>query len=326
MSKILITGASGFIGSHLTEEALAQGMKTHAGIRSTSNLRWLQNPRICLVNIDFEQPEAVGALLLRERYDYIIHCAGLTKAADVQQFYQVNGEYLKVLVRAITENNICLKKFIFVSSLAAYGPADFQPGKLVKKDSTPHPVSNYGKSKLMAENFLKSVDTIPWLMIRPTVVYGPRETELLTVFKLLNHRLELLIGQQPQSLTFIYIKDLVKAMMTCLFSDKIREAYFVTDGNLYTTAYFNGCIKNILRRKGIKITISIETLRFLARCSEIVGKITRKYPPLNQNKVHELACRSWQCETSTIPGFTPAFFLEKGLQETIKWYKANCWL
>lgn len=329
MNKILITGASGFIGSFLVEEALQLGMNTHAGVRATSSKKWLLDNRIQFAEIDFEKPLALRDLLQRENYDYIIHCVGLVKSTSKQDFYTVNCTYLQVLVDQLISSGSIPEKLIFISSLAAYGPADFQPKPMVRNDSEPHPVSNYGRSKLAAERYLQSVKDIPWLIIRPTVVYGPRETELFTVFKLLNNGLELYVGNTPQLLTFIYIKDLVGAIFACLPLSESRRAYFVSDGGRYHADYFNYCIKKILGRKTIKLRLPLQMLFFLASITESISRLRGRYPPFNREKVTELSPRNWDCDARPLlldSGFKPGYSLEKGLHETILWYKKMDWL
>ncbi|MFT6783171.1 MAG: UDP-glucose 4-epimerase, partial [Saprospiraceae bacterium] len=186
MQKILITGASGFVGGFLVEEALNRGLEVHAAVRRSSNREHLKDERIKFILIDFENNDALKSIFLLHKFDYIIHNAGLTKTPIKEQYFKVNATYLENMVEALIESDTVPIKFTFISSLAAYGPAEHTEYGIVTEDSEPHPVTNYGRSKLQAERYLKSKSEINYSIIRPTAVYGPREKDLFTVYDLIN--------------------------------------------------------------------------------------------------------------------------------------------
>lgn len=323
--KILITGASGFVGGFLVNEAISRGLTVHSAVRKSSNTEVLDGLDNKLVYWDFEDIDEMADILGKGGYDYIIHNAGLTKAKAKEAYFKVNEQYLRNLVEAIRKADLQLDKFLFVSSLAAYGPADFQPEGIVREDSTPHPVTNYGRSKLAAEHFLMKQQDIPYNIIRPTAVYGPREYDLLTVYQTLAKHMEAYVGLTNQRLTFIYVKDLVRAMMDILLSDKEGKAYFITDGNTYTAQKMNAIVKKEI---GVKWTLPIKLpiffVKVLAFFSEKISGFSDKYPPLNIEKVNELRARDWSCDISPLQteiGFKSEYDLEQGLIETIAWCK-----
>ena len=323
--KILITGASGFVGGFLVEEAISRRLTVHSAVRKSSNTVVLDGLDTKLVYWDFENIEEMAAILRKGDYDYIIHNAGLTKAKAKQAYFKVNEQYLRNLIEAIRKADLLLDKFLFVSSLAAYGPADFQPEGIVREDSTPHPVTNYGRSKLAAEHFLMKQQDIPYNIIRPTAVYGPREYDLLTVYQTLAKHMEAYVGLTNQRLTFIYVRDLVRAMMDILLSDKEDKAYFITDGNTYTAQKMNAIVKKEI---GVKWTLPIKLpiflVKYIAFISEKIAGLSGKYPPLNIEKVNELRARDWSCDISSLQteiGFKSEYDLERGLIETIAWCK-----
>ena len=182
--KILITGASGFIGSFLAENAISIGLETYAGIRKTSSTKYLQQKEVNFSYINFEDLDGLTCLLAEEKFDYIIHNAGITKSPSSETYDRVNAYYLKVFIDAIRSSGHIPEKFVFMSSLAAYGPAEFTQEEIVRENSNPSPVTNYGRSKLKAEVFLKSIQDIPYNIIRPTAVYGPREKDFLTLYSI----------------------------------------------------------------------------------------------------------------------------------------------
>ncbi len=329
MSKLLITGANGFIGSHLVEAAIAKGYEVHAGVRANSNRKWLTHPSIKFVEMDFEAIETLTSIFQQNTYDYIVHCVGVTKTSDTNVFHNVNFTYVKTLVEQIRINKAIPKKLIFLSSLAAYGSTDFQETDFVNNDSTPFPVTQYGKSKLAAERYLESTTDIPYMILRPTVVYGPRETELFMVFELLNKRLELYSGTKPQYLTFIYIHDLIEIIFRSMEFDISRKAYFVSDGNLYPAEKLNNVIKSLLGKKAFKLKLPLSVVKVVAGISEQVSKITGNYPALNRDKFEELKCRNWNCDISNLVedlDYTPEHSLEDGMRKTVDWYRREKWL
>lgn len=322
--KLLITGASGFVGGYLVEEAMLQGYQAHAAVRRSSNTKVLDALGAQLVYVNFEDAAALSELLRKEQYSYIIHNAGLTKSPSQETYNKVNATYLQTLLEALRSADLQLDKFLFVSSLASYGPADQQGEDIVKDAHTPHPITMYGKSKLLAETYLKRSKDIPWLIIRPTAVYGPREYDLLTVYQTIAKRLELYVGFGKQTLTFIYVKDLVKQMVALLDSDAEHKGYFATDGHVYTAEKMNEYVRKELGVKTLKLRLPVILIRFIAFFSEKISMFAGNYPALNVEKVKELAAKSWNCdytELSADTNYTPQFDLQNGLKETIAWCK-----
>ncbi len=330
MQKILITGASGFVGGFLVEEALAKGLDVYAAIRKSSNLQYLKDPRIKFVYINFEDTNSLEQLFLEHKFDLIIHNAGLTKTPIKEQYFKVNATYLENMVEALITTDTIPEKFTFISSLAAYGPAEHTENGLVTENSEPHPVTNYGRSKLAAEKYLKSKSEINYTIIRPTAVYGPREKDLFTVYDLINKGVEMTVGLKDQTLTFIYVKDLVHIIIASTLDRRKNVAYFVSDLETYTSSSYNEKIRKALQKKWtLKLRLPIPIVRVFGFIAEKVGKINNTYPALNIEKVNELEAKSWNCDTKNLVedlNFEPKYKLSKGLEESIAWYKENNWL
>ncbi len=323
--KILVTGASGFVGGFLIDEAISRGLSVHSAVRKSSNTKILDQLNTTLVYFDFEDIDGMVQMLKDGSYDYIIHNAGLTKAKAKEAYFKVNEQYLRNLIEAIRKADLQLDKFLFVSSLAAFGPADFQDNNIVSESSTPHPVTSYGRSKLAAEQYLKKQQDIPYNIIRPTAVYGPREYDLLTVYQTLAKRIEAYVGLSKQKLTFVYVKDLVRAMMDILMSDHEHTRYFITDGNTYSAQEMNAIVKRELEVTWtVPIKLPIFLVKVLAFFSEKMAGLSGKYPPLNIEKVNELQARSWHCDISPLQddiAYKAEYDLDNGLKETIAWCK-----
>jgi nucleoside-diphosphate-sugar epimerase len=329
MKKILITGASGFIGGYLVEEAITNGLNAHAGIRSTSSRKYLQSPDISFAEINFEDQKGLTAILEEHDFSYIIHNAGLTQAKSEEQLIRVNATYLEFFIQALRDAKVSPEKFTYISSLAAYGPADFQKDGIVSHNSTPNPVTKYGRSKLIAEQYLQTVDDIEWNIVRPTAVYGPREHELLTVFKAINNGIEAKVGFETQQLTFIYVMDLVKLILDVTTDAPAYQSYFAGDGHIYSTEELNMHIRNALDKKTLKFSVPITLMSALAFLNQSMSKITGKYPILNYDKINEIKAKSWAIDTANVQNdinFAAQTKLAEGIIHTVKWYKENNWL
>jgi len=326
MKKILITGASGFIGSFLVEEALKQGFEVYAGIRETSDLRYLKDSRIKYFISDLADKYSIKHSLLEVgKFDYVIHNAGITKTCKKGDFEKVNYQYTKYLIEALYETNTIPQKFIQISSLAAYGPGDEKTLVPINITDTPHPISYYGKSKLKTEQYIKSLKDFPYLIFRPTGVYGPREKDYYVMYKSIKQGLETYINTSKQQISFIYIKDLCKLVIGALDSNITGTSYFVSDLNEYTSYEFNWLIKMKLNKKTIALTFPGFLVRILAFINEKISCFfLGRIPTLNTEKFKEISQKNWLCNSSSLIkdfNFKPEYDLSKGLDETIKWYK-----
>ena len=321
-NKVLITGSNGFVGSFLVEEAIAQEYNVFAGVRKSSNRQYLTDPRINFFYYSFENEDNLREQLRSHHFEYIILNAGITTASNKETYFKINAAYVRKICKILIEEDVIPKKLILISSLAAYGPADYQKTQLLDADAVPHPITWYGESKLQAEQFLSTFNQIPSLIFRPTAVFGPRDSDLITVYKTIKSGLQAKIGFGRQELSFIYVKDLAKLVVNALSSEHSHKGYFVSDGHIYSADEYNNSIKEVLNAKTIKLTVPVPLLRFIATCAELIGKITGKYPVLNRDKVNELKARSFAIDVKDLKNdfnFAPAFDLKTGLRETIDW-------
>jgi nucleoside-diphosphate-sugar epimerase len=326
--KVLITGASGFVGYHLIEEALKAGLEVYAAIRPSSDKSHLKAFNIKYVNLDYRDVASLKQDLEDQQYAYIIHAAGTTKAKTKAEYDLVNAEYTRNLAIASLEANINLEKFVFVSSLAALGPLTDLSTE-IQDNSTPNPVTNYGASKVLAEQYLSEFKTLPLITIRPTAVYGPREKDLFILFNSINKGLEPHIGSFKQQLSFVYVKDLVKVIVQALTVTVVHKRYNISDGGIYDRYALAAYTKKALNRKTFKFHIPVPLVALLARIMDFAYANSKDTPALNKEKMAELTAINWACTIEAAKadlGYTPEYNLEKGVMQTMKWYKLNNWL
>lgn len=319
MKNILITGASGFIGSFLVEEALKRDWKVWAGVRSTSSREYLADERISFIDLCYSDKEKLkqqlGEHLARfGKWDYIIHNAGLTKCLDSDDFEKVNYRFTRQFVEALKETGAVPNKFILISSLSAAPPTD----------------TIYGKSKRKAEAFLESQPDFPYMILRPTGVYGPRDKDYLLLLKSMKSGLELAAGYKPQILTFIYVKDLAKVVLLAAESSFRNKIYCVTDGNTYSDATYTQIAKKALGKKyALKLRVPLVLLKIISILAETFANVSKQPSTLNRDKYKIMKRRDWSCDISPLSqdlGFEADYDLERGIRECIEWYTKNNWL
>jgi len=327
--RVLITGASGFVGFHLIEAALAKNLEVYAAVRKSSNVAHLQHLPVQFTYPDFNNIEALKQELEDKKYDYIIHAAGTTKAKSQDEYNHINADYTFNLVSAASQTSGFIKKIVFLSSLAAIGPLN-QENKLITENTTPLPVTAYGRSKLLAEQKISAIKNVPLITLRPTAVYGPRDKDIFILFKAINRGLEPYIGRIKQQLSFVYVKDLAGLAVNAIFAVAVQnQAYNITDGNSYSRYDLANLSKPLLYKKTFKFHLPLGAVKVLALALEKTYSFLNKTPALNREKLNELTAANWICDIEKARmelGFKPVYNLQKGLEETMQWYKQEKWL
>lgn len=319
--KALVTGATGFIGSHLVEELLRRGYSVTCLARKTSNLRWIEGLDISLVYGDCAEKESL--LDTVADFDYVFHLAGLTKARVKEDFFCVNAKGTENLVQALVEKNFNIKRFVYLSSLTATGPS--KNGTPVDENIETEPVSSYGKSKLEGERIvLKYKDFLPITIIRPPAVYGPRDRDFYVFFKMLKKGFFPYWGKCYYSL--LYVDDLVRGM---ILSAETKEAegrtYFLSD-SVYSNEEIAKVISSALGAKAIRLRIPKSIMPLFATIGE---RLNRQSSIINKDKIKELNYSHWTCDSSKAKrelGFVPKVGIKEGIKWTADWYRIHRWL
>ena len=339
MPRILVTGATGFIGSFIVEEALNKGMEVWAAVRKTSSLEYLRDSRIHRIELNLSSEDDLKKQLKDHPFDYVVHAAGVTKCIHQEVFYRINTEGTKNLVNAIRTLKMPLKRFVYLSSLSIFGPIrEQQPYQEITEADTPQPNTAYGKSKLLAEQFLDGIneslkadeEPFPYVILRPTGVYGPREKDYFLMAKSIKGHSDFSVGYKQQDITFVYVQDVVQAVFLAIDYGKTGRKYFLSDGQVYQSSTFSNLIHQALGRPWwIRIKAPIWILRIVTFFGEHIGRMTGKITALNNDKYHILKQRNWRCDIQPAIdelGYHPEYPLELGVPLTIRWYKENKWL
>jgi dihydroflavonol-4-reductase len=341
--KILITGASGFIGSFLVEEALNQGMEVWAGMRQSSSRKYLTDARIRFAELDFARPDKLRAQLQKHQtehqgWDIIVHAAGATKCLKKEDFERTNFTGTQNLVNELTELHMIPSQFIYLSSLSVFGAIRDQKASgnepwcylPILENDTPKPNTAYGASKFKSESFLMSHSDFPWLIFRPTGVYGPREKDYFLMAQSIKSHIDFAVGYKPQEITFVYVKDVAQAIFKAIALNVTHRAYFLSDGAVYHSRAFSDLLQKELGNPWVlHIKAPIWVLCAVCAIGGVISRMRHKVGTLNMDKYHILRQRNWQCDITPAEkelGYKPEYPLERGVHEAVVWYKEQGWL
>lgn len=330
--KILVTGASGFIGSFIVEEALRRDMEVWAAVRKSSSRKYLTDERINFIELNLSSEDDLRQQLAGHEFDYVVHAAGATKCLHKRDFFKINTDGTINLVNALITLKMPIKRFVYLSSLSIFGAIrETSPYLEIEESDIPRPNTVYGKSKLLAEKFLDTIgNDFPYVILRPTGVYGPREKDYFMMAKTIKGHIDFSVGFKHQDITFIYVQDLVQAVFLTFNRGKNGRKYFLSDGNVYNSTEFSNYIHDDLGRPWwIRIKAPLFILRLATFVGEYIGKITGKTSALNNDKYNILKQRNWRCNIEPAVdelGFHPQYDLKHGTELAIKWYKDNKWL
>ncbi len=322
-----MTGATGFIGSHLVEALLQKGVQVQCLVRQTSDLTWLKNLPIEVVHGDCNDKASLGEAV--KGIDQVFHLAGVTKAIEDKTYFEVNALGTKNLIHACLENNPRLQKFIYLSSQAAAGPC--QDGGMKKESDQCEPVSAYGHSKRIGEEFaLAHTHEIPLFILRPSAVYGPRDRDIYAFFKLLSKRINPCLSGQDQHISLCYVRDIIQAILLAAEAQESSgEIFFLSDGHDYRLEEIGNAFAQAMGITPVCIRIPGWMFFGIASFSECLSKLSGKPPLLNKGKVEEMMQKNWVCDITkakTLLGFKPQFKLSQGAKLTFEWYRKENWL
>lgn len=337
MPKILITGASGFIGSYLVARGLELNMEVWAAVRPTSSRRYLSDPRIHFIELDLDNDDQLKIQLLdhtdfHEAFDYVIHAAGATKCRQAADFRSINAEGTRRLARALLTTQALNPggRFVFISSLSVCGPVHDADFRLISEADIPQPNTAYGRSKLLAEQYLRDIPDLDYVVLRPTGVYGPRERDYFLMAQSISRHTDFAVGFKPQVLSFIYVADLVEAAYLALTHGARGSVYPLSDGHSYTSRAFSDLLQKELGVKRVcHIVAPLFVLWFVCLIAGTAASLLRRTSTLNLDKYRIMRQRNWQCDITAAQrdlGYIPQWPLARGVKAAVEWYREAGWL
>lgn len=320
--RVLLTGATGFVGSHIIEDLVSNNHTVVATVRKSSNLKWIKDYPVQFEYCSLNDKEQLAKIL--STVDVVVHCAGVVRALNWDGYYNTNVIGTQNLVQAALKNKTNIKKFIYISSQAAMGPSQTEtPKTLTEKEN---PVSNYGKSKLLAEQEVKKLDgIIPYTIMRPASVYGPRDKDIFIFFNLVKHHLKP-NTHTKRFIQLVFVKDIAKAISVALNNENTNnKTYYLCDGKIYTWKDVATTIATSNNIKTMSIVLFDFIFKTVASFYECVAKITKKPQVLSKEKIIEMLQTYWTADNSNIIKDTNFEFtkLENGAKITYNWYLSN---
>ena len=322
----LVTGASGFVGSHIVDELLRRGARVRCLLRATSSRRWLEGKPIEVAPGDVCEPSGLEAAV--EGADWIVHAAGLTRARDAAEFHRANATGTGHLVDAALRASPSPRRFLYISSQAAAGPS--RNGSPVTEDLPPRPFSAYGETKLLGETtVMRAADRLPVVTIRPPIVYGPRETSLLKYFRAVKNHLRPEPGG-PRSFSIVYAEDHARAVWECLTQERaVGQIYFVGGPDITSVREVGDLIERAVGTWAIRFPIPSALLQAGALAGEAIGSVTGRTPFFSREKFREITAGPWTVSSRKIReelGWASATALEPGVHATARWYREAGWV
>jgi dihydroflavonol-4-reductase len=323
----VITGANGFVGSHLVDLLLKEGYSVRCITRKSSNLKWLNGKKVEIFNCGLTNKEELKKAFTGA--EYIYHVAGVVKSKTTEGYFDGNVETTRVMLETALEFKDNLKKFLIVSSQTACGPS--LNGKYITENDSCHPITTYGKSKLAEEEVAKSyMDRLPITICRAPAVYGERDTEIFIFFQTFNKGLMTSVGFDKKQVSLIHVCDLVRGFYLAATNDKSSgQTYFISSEHYYTWDEVGAATSKVLNKKALKVKVPHFVVYFIAAIAQFFAMFSSKPATLNIEKARDLVQHSWTCDTSKAIkelGYRQQISIEEGIERTCNWYKEMKWI
>jgi len=323
----LVTGANGFVGSHLVDNLLSHGLRVRCLVRKSSNLKWLDKKNVEIFDSGLFDKDGLRKAF--KDVNYIYHVAGVVKSKTKEGYFKGNVETTKNLLEAALENASTVKRFLVVSSQTVSGPS--LEGKPVNEESERRPITTYGRSKLEEERLVLSYkDKLPITICRAPAVYGERDTEIFIYFQTFSKVLTTTIGFNKKELSLIHAIDLAEGFYLASMSEKAKgEIYFISSEKFYTWQEINSITSKILDKRPIIIKVPHFLVYTIAAVAQFFAMFSSKPATLNIEKAKDITQQYWTCDTSKAMrdfGYKQKISIEEGIRRTCDWYKQMKWI
>jgi nucleoside-diphosphate-sugar epimerase len=322
--KALITGASGFLGGQLRNHLLEAGIDVVAIRRPGS-----PEPKAGrAVEAEYEAVSQLERVIAAEKPDYVLHVAGVTKGTSYADFREGNVMPTRNLLAAVRRQHPDLKRFVLVSSLAAYGPSATSAPQ--RENNPPRPIEHYGRSKLEAEEVVEEESgTVPWTIVRPCAVYGPGDVDHFKLFQAASFGLNLFHGNRDHRMSWIYVDDCVRGIVVAAAHEQsVRRGYFLTHDPPRSWDDFQTEIALAVGRPVRTLNLSESFLWAGALLGELATRLDKKPRLLNLQKARLGVQDAWTCSGDTARkdlGFIARTGLSEGIPKTHRWYLEHDW-
>ena len=326
--RCLVTGGTGFIGSHVVELLLAKGWDVVCPVRSPSSCRYLRGTTARIISLD----SLKSSLREMHELDCVIHVAGATRALNYQGYYQANVELTRNLLALLKRSpgGKSLRRFILVSSQAAAGPSIDDLTFRVESDP-PSPVSLYGRSKLEAEQLVASyAQDLPVTVVRPPAVFGPRDVDVLGVFKCARYRLAPCIAGPDRLVSIIYVEDLAEGIVSAALSPEAEgQTYFMANREPVIWRQFALLVARVMGYRAAALPVPLSVMRLAACAGDLMGRIRGVPPLMRSEKLQDITQLAWVCSSEKAYNelnWQPAVPLDEAIRRTADWYREQGWV
>lgn len=321
--RVLVTGGTGFVGSHVVDALLRAGFRTRCLVRATSNLRWLEGK-----SVEMARGELLNSGLepIIDGADIVIHCAGLTRGSR-EELMAANRDGTRALIRACLATGRRIR-FVYCSSQAAGGPGRLDRPRQIS--DPPAPTSDYGESKLAAEDaVVQAVADLDVVVLRPVAVYGPRDADTLTFFKLAARGIIFAPGLRKRVLQLVYVTDLAAALVKAIeLPERSGGMYCIAHPDVVDWQQLAQAMSYATGRKALTVRVPSRALRTIGAVAEILGSADSP-GRIDRRKASDMSERAWTCDAGRAMeelDWSPAYDLRIGLRETAEWYRREGWL
>lgn len=325
--RVLVTGGTGFLGSHLVETLLEKKAEVACLVRSTSNLRWIEGLPVERVPGSLEDPESLRRAVAG--VEVVIHAAGVTKAISSVSYDRFNHQGTRNLLDACVRNGSSLKRFVYVSSLAAAGPSSTRVPR--KEIDPPAPVSLYGLSKLRGEEAALSYGSLfPVTVVRPPALFGPRDSDLFELIKRIGGGIFATFGKGERLIDLCYVTDAVRGILLAAEQpNAVGQVFFIGSGQSYSWEMVAHLVAAQLGTTLKMISLPASAASVYALACDVRAYFTGRPFIISRHKLPELRQRYWICDIGKareILNYRPATPLEQGLNLTVQWYRNQGWI